>query len=130
MPSFAYPWVLLLLVFMPLVLWAWRRGRATVRFSAVRLLHDLPRGRASWAHIGGLMLRGLALAALVIAAAGPRWPDPGARGETEGIAIAMVLDVSSSMAQDDFLWDGERVSRLVAVKKAFRQFVEGDGDRP
>lgn len=128
MPSFAHPWGLLFLPLIPPVLWWWRRSRATLRFSDLRPAARLPRGRARLAQLGGLTLRGLGLAALVIAASGPRWPDPGARVETEGIALAMVVDVSASMAERDFLDDDVPVSRLEAVKKVFRRFVAPDAD--
>ncbi len=37
----------------------------------------------------------------------------------------MAVDVSGSMGEHDFLWDGAPVSRLDAVKQVFRLFVEG-----
>jgi Ca-activated chloride channel family protein len=62
--------------------------------------------------------------------AGPRWPDPGTRIAAKGIAIAMVVDISGSMTTNrDFFWDKLTITRLEAVKKAFRLFVEGDGDK-
>ena len=119
-----------MILVVPPLLWRWLRGRATVRFSDLRPLKGLPPGRAPQARLGGLVLRGLALAALIVAAAGPRWPDPDSRVATEGIALAMVVDVSGSMANQDFLWDGLPVTRLDAVKKVFRQLVEGGPDQP
>ena len=77
---------------------------------------------ARWCGIG---LRALGLALLVAAVAGPRWPDLRTRIDTEGIAIMMLVDVSGSMGEKDFDWDGERISRLDAVKRCFRLFVEG-----
>jgi Ca-activated chloride channel family protein len=47
------------------------------------------------------------------------------RIEPEGIAIVMLLDVSGSMAERDFDWDGQQISRLEAVKRCFRLFVQG-----
>src|SRR5205085_1665629 len=44
---------------------------------------------------------------------------------TEGIAIEMLVDVSGSMAQPDFNWQGKPISRLDAVQKVFHLFVEG-----
>lgn len=73
----------------------------------------------------GVWLRGAALALLIVALAGPRWPDATTRIATHGIAIAMVVDVSGSMAHQDYLWQGAPISRLDAVKKAFRLVVEG-----
>src|SRR5262249_20199084 len=77
----------------------------------------------------GAILRGGALTLLVLALAGPRWPDPGTRLPTYGISIVMAVDVSRSMNDRDFLWNDEPISRLDAVKKVFRLFVVG-GEAP
>ncbi len=130
MPTFAQPAVLFLLTLVPLLLWLWRRrGPATLRFSSIGLLTGLPKGRSVRARWGGLLLRGLGLSFLVVALAGPRWPDAGTRLPTEGIAIAMVVDVSASMSEADFAWQNQMLTRLDGVKNVFRLFVEG-GDAP
>src|ERR1700683_4800421 len=103
MPSFASAWLLLLLPLAPLAAWAWLRRRpAALRYSDIRLVADLPPGRSRRARFGGATLRALGIAALVVALAGPRWPDPGTRLPAEGIAVVMVLDVSGSMGETDF----------------------------
>jgi len=89
----------------------------------------LPFGRARLARWGPGVLRSLALLLLAIALAGPRWPDLHTRIETEGIAIVMLVDVSGSMAERDFDWRGESITRLDAVKKVFHLFVAG-GEGP
>jgi Ca-activated chloride channel family protein len=88
-------------------------------------LPPLPDRRARRVRWGGILLRGLALLALVVAAAGPRVPDLHTRLNTEGIALVLLVDVSGSMAEPDFEWDGKPVSRLDAAKKVFDQFVFG-----
>src|SRR5262249_39721036 len=45
----------------------------------------------------------------------------------EGIAIALVVDVSGSMAEQDFNWETARLSRMEAVKRVCRLFVNGSG---
>jgi Ca-activated chloride channel family protein len=126
MPVFAHPGLLLFLPVVPLLLWCWsRQRRAALRFPDLRLLASLPPGRRPWARRGGAAVRAFALTCLVIALAGPRWPDLRTRVETEGIAILMVLDTSGSMAEPDFAWDAERISRLDAAKRAFGLFVVG-----
>ena len=70
-------------------------------------------------------MRWLALACLILALAGPRWPDLRTRLDTDGIAIMILVDVSGSMGEDDFEAEGGRITRLDAVKRAFRLFVEG-----
>jgi Ca-activated chloride channel family protein len=122
---FANPTYLLLGLAVPPLLWWWLRQRGgALRYPATGALAGLPAGRGKWARYGGAGLRGLALLLLVAAIAGPRWPDRRTRIDTEGIAIEMVVDVSGSMAEPDFNWDGP-VSRLDAVKRAFRLFVAG-----
>ncbi|HEY1376394.1 MAG TPA: VWA domain-containing protein [Gemmataceae bacterium] len=126
MPDFAHLWLLHLLALAPLAGWAWlRRRRSALRYSDVRLVADLPAGRSRRARLGGAGLRAAGLAALVVALAGPRWPDPGTRLPAEGIAVVVALDVSGSMAEPDFDWHGERVTRLEAAKRALRLFVQG-----
>lgn len=128
---FANPWFLCLLPLVPFIVWRWlQRPRPALRYSDTALLATLPAGRSSWAQRLGIALRALALLFLVLAMTGPRWPDHSTRIPTEGIAIMMVVDVSGSMGEEDFEWvAGERVTRLEAVKRAFRLFVAG-GDGP
>ena len=126
LPSFSEPWTLLLLPIVPALVWWWRRrGQGAMNFSSVDLLEGLPAGRSRWARHGGWLLRLLGLMCVVIALAGPRWPDRGSRLTTEGIALAMVVDVSGSMNTPDFVWDNEKITRLEGVKKLFRLFIEG-----
>lgn len=126
MPEFTSPWLLLLLLAIPAVL-AWQRGRwpRTLRLPAVAELPRLFSWRARLLRWGGPGLRLLGLALLVVAVAGPRWPDLRTRIDTEGIAIVMAVDVSGSMGERDFDWNDQRISRLEAVKRVFRLFVEG-----
>ncbi|MFO0808701.1 MAG: VWA domain-containing protein [Gemmataceae bacterium] len=128
MPDFAHPWALALLPAAPLLAWLWLRHRpSALRLPDLRPFAGLPVGRANRARYGGAILRGLGLAALAVALAGPRWPDAGTRLEAEGVAILFVVDVSGSMAEADFDWEGEKVPRLDAAKKAFATFVRTRG---
>lgn len=130
MLQFANPVCLWLLLLVPLLLW-WtlRRRRSALRHPGVGDLGGLPPGRARQARWGSAALRSLALLLLILAAAGPRWPDLHTRIETEGIAIMMLVDVSGSMAERDFDWRGEPITRLEAVKRVFHLFIAG-GDGP
>ncbi len=130
MISLAHPWLLVLLGLIPIIWWAHLnpRRRAAVRFSDVsrftaqtvtwsqRARHLLP------------LLRSLAVAFVVLALARPQKADEETRISTEGVAIQIVLDRSGSMASEDFVDErGRAQTRLDAVKKVVRQFVEGDG---
>jgi Ca-activated chloride channel family protein len=116
----------LLLLLGPVLVWRYvRRSRGAWQFSERKLLPPAVGWRALLATWGGLASRVLGLTLTIVALSGPRWPDP-TRRETEGIAIAMVLDVSVSMGQNaDFDWQGAKTTRLLGVKKLFRLFVEG-----
>ncbi len=128
-PGPLFAWLCLaFFILIPLV-WirARRKGpRTSVRFSSLQSLHGL---RATWAVRTRFvlpLLRTLAILALIVALARPQ--SGGEYHDTsEGIAIQMVLDVSGSMAADDFVLDGQRVRRIDVVKRVFEDFVLGRG---
>src|SRR5437763_4065976 len=110
---FANPGLLLLaLAVPPLRSWWLRQRRGALRHPAAGRLVRLPAGRARMARRGGAALRAASLLLLVVALAGPRWPDLRTRIATEGIAVVMLVDVSGSMAERDFDWAGEPITRL------------------
>ncbi len=130
MPNFANPLALFSLFSVPVLLWLWlRRDRVALRYPEAGLLAQLPGGSGRVARWVGTAMRGGALIFLIVALAGPRWPDLRTRVATEGIAIMMLVDVSGSMAEADFEWQEDRISRLEAVKRVFTLFVAG-GDGP
>ena len=119
--EFAAPWVLLLLLAIPLW-WLWRRHRhaPAIVFSRADVLAKGPRAGRGIARLL-ITLRALAIAALVIALARPR---SGARAETitsEGINIVLVVDLSSSMLAEDF----QPQNRLEVAKDVVKQFING-----
>ena len=126
MISFAHPLWLLALPLAPLVGWWLSRGRRpALRYSDVTLVDGLPRGRAAWLPAASLGLRITILALLIVAAAGPRVPDGKTRLPVEGIAIALTVDVSGSMAEADYPSVGGPISRLAAAKATLNTFVTG-----
>jgi Ca-activated chloride channel family protein len=129
-PTFTHPWALLLLLLVPVVFWhSARQFGGAWKFSDNRILPALPSWRARLAVWGGFLLRLGVVLATIIALAGPRWVDESSRIPTEGISIAMILDVSVSMENQDFAWGNTTTSRLEGVKKVFRLFVAG-GEGP
>jgi Ca-activated chloride channel homolog len=63
----------------------------------------------------------------VVAIARPQWGVEAVQVQREGIAIAMVIDISSSMSAVDLTIGDEPSDRLEAVKTVFRDFVAGTG---
>jgi Ca-activated chloride channel family protein len=130
--KFAQPEFLWLAPVAAIVMWWWaRRPRAAIRFSDASLFAGV-RGSRAWRAVwGGAALRGLACIAIVFACAGPRVPDLKTRIPADGIAIEMIIDVSGSMGDHDFVWapGSPLISRLEAAQRALKLFVEG-GESP
>lgn len=125
MPSFTDAWFLLLLPLAPLVgWWRWRRKPAALRVSDAESLSTLPAGRSAFVRRLDAFTYGLATLCLVVALAGPRLPVPSPI-KTEGVAIVLVVDVSGSMYEPDFEWEGKPTTRIRAVQDVFQQFVVG-----
>lgn len=121
---FRDPMYLALLGLIPLLLLlrATRRGRpAAISFPGAGELAALPRGlkvRLQWVPLA-LLMTGLGVA--VIALARPQLPTAPAQREltTEGLDIAVVLDLSSSMLAEDM----DEGSRLAAAKAALKALI-------
>jgi Ca-activated chloride channel homolog len=120
--GFAQPWLLLLLLAIPAYAWLARRDRpAALTFSRAALLgRYAPRAGRHLARAPG-WLRAVAFAAAVIALAAPRTGAAVVDMDTEGIAIMLVVDVSSSMLAEDFAPH----NRLAVAKQRAADFVRG-----
>lgn len=132
MLRFESPWMFLLLLAIPaLTYWSMHSGsRASLRFSSTASAETLAK---SWkqrlAFLPGL-LRVLALVGIVIALARPQQGAERVRDISRGAAMHMVVDRSSSMKAQMNL-DGRAVTRLEAVKRVFRDFIDpASGDMP
>lgn len=121
------PWMLCLLVLLPLIWWRWlrRAPHGCVRFSSVAWLKRQGASfRVKARHVIPLM-RTLTVGLLIICLARPQKGNEETRVFSEGIAIQMLVDRSSSMKAMDFAVGGKRVDRLAAVKNVFKDFVLG-----
>ena len=117
----ARPLLLLLLALLPL--WWWHRRRAQRRaasFSDTRHLGAVARARG-WVGAIPAGLRSVALAAWILAAAGPQWGGSRRDVSREGIDIALTVDVSSSMLAEDFAPN----NRLDVAKEQSLRFIRG-----
>jgi Ca-activated chloride channel family protein len=125
--EFSDPWLLLLALFAPFVFVRANGLPATVTFSSLSLVSTGRRSlRARLVWLPAALLA-LATVALAVALAGPRTGDAISEVQHEGIAIAMVVDRSSSMEARDFVRGDTSTSRLDVVKTIFRDFVRGGG---
>jgi Ca-activated chloride channel family protein len=69
-------------------------------------------------------LRWLTLALLIVAMAQPRLTRSQTRVHASGIDIVVALDLSGSMASEDFKSGNDRVSRVDMAKAVLKQFIE------
>lgn len=74
------------------------------------------------------LLRISAFSLAIVALARPQWGVEVTRIDREGIAIAMVVDVSTSMSALDLELEGKKTNRLDVVKATLQGFVAGDGN--
>jgi Ca-activated chloride channel family protein len=118
--SFARPWLLLLLLALQLW-WLLRRSRSVPAppYSDVTLPALASRRR--WWVMLPPVFRGAALAALTVAAAGPRIGGDTVEIKQEGIAIVITIDISSSMLAEDFAPS----NRLEVAKRQAVGFIRG-----
>src|SRR3954469_23046052 len=124
--TFARPWLLLLLLAIPLL--AWLRGKsgpaAALTYSSTASLRAI--GRQSAARVGKILraLLFLALTFFVVALARPQLGKSLTQIEASGIDIMLVLDVSGSMLTKDFTIGGQEATRVDAIREVTRKFIE------
>lgn len=123
--KFASPWLLLLLWLLPLWL-GWERrtaGRGGLKYSSVAAARD---AGSFWAQLGPTLLtvlRGVTLVLFVLSLARPQIGKTESRVKTEGIDIVLAVDISGSMMAMDYEKNGQRESRVDAVKDVVREFI-------
>ncbi len=123
--TFTFPWILWLL---PLCLMLLRRRNLnSIEVSSLAGWKGAaePR-RVRWLKLLNL-LRAAACALLILAMAGPRTERPVSEEVRQGVAIEMLLDISSSMDRNIKGTDGQQTTRMEAAKKAVEAFI---GNRP
>lgn len=117
--QFVHPYFLLLLLLIPLVgIFYWhkqKKQQITIKLSSLKALENSTSWRGKLRE-GLPILRALAFILLVIALARPQRMLKEEQIKAEGIDIAMVIDLSSSMLAKDFDPDRLEVSKLVAAE--------------
>lgn len=119
--GFARPWLLLLLLAIPVWLY-WQRRRHRERaiiFSRASILGSLSASRAGFIANLPDRLRLIGLTLLIFALAGPRTGTSVVDIDAEGIAIVLTLDISSSMLAEDL----SPTNRMEVARVTARDFV-------
>lgn len=119
---FAYPYLLWLLVLLPLLI-VWylvknKKATSSVTISTLRIYKRHGGSKTVIRHLP-FVLRLLAMALLIIAIARPQTRNNEERIEGEGIDIVLCMDVSGSMLAEDFA-----PNRMEAMKKVAADFVD------
>jgi Ca-activated chloride channel family protein len=125
--TFAYPWLLLALLLLPLL--AWLKGKFNRKpaflYSSIGLVRSVARQSGNKAGAILKSLRWIALACFIIALSRPRLVEGTRQIQASGIDIVICLDLSTSMMSEDFKDDdGKRINRLELAKKVIEEFVE------
>ena len=123
--TFGHPYILLLLLVLPLL--AWLKGKFGSRPAFVYSSVQLVRGilNVTQSRSGGFLaaLRWLTLAMLIIALAQPRLTRSETKINASGVDIVVALDMSGSMASEDFEVGRDRMSRVAMAKDVLKKFV-------
>ena len=123
---FGSPWWLL---GVPLVwILAWLRGRtdrqSAFLYSSVGLVKGITQLRRSRAGRVLLLLRWLALTLVFVGLARPQLGQGSSSVKASGIDIVVALDLSPSMAAEDFESRGRRVNRVEIALEVIEKFIE------
>jgi Ca-activated chloride channel family protein len=123
--TFAHPWLLLLLLVLPLIAWlrGKRGGAPSIVFSSIAELRSIGHLRRSKAGAVLTSLLLLAEALLIVALARPQRGKELQQVQASGIDIILAIDVSRSMLAEDFTIGNERANRLEAVKQVTERFI-------
>jgi len=124
--TFAHPYFLLLFLLLPLL--AWLKGKRGQRPAFLYSSTQLVKGiyQVTRSRVGGWLtsLRWLILALLIVALARPQKIASEETIKASGIDIVVALDLSGSMASEDFEVRGQRVNRLTIAKEVLKQFID------
>jgi Ca-activated chloride channel family protein len=122
--GFAYPWVLWLLILIPVLVFVyWRRRKrmvTEVTFSSVLPFDHIPGSLREKLRDIPVGLRLLALALFLVALARPQSISNKENVSTEGIDIVLLIDISGSMLAEDFT-----PNRMQAAKQVAEEFIDG-----
>ena len=122
--SFAYPYLLCGLLIIPIMIfWYFFKGKKRnpyLTYSNTEIFKDLKPTVKERLKDVPFLLRILGIALLIIAASRPQTFSSGENIYTEGIDVAMLLDISGSMLAEDF-----KPNRLEAAKNVIDEFIAG-----
>jgi len=125
--SLSWPWALLALLVLPLILATWwlarrRHRRAAVLVTSIGLIRAAVPGRSRWRRRAPAALLAAGLAVLSVGAARPQATVPVASSSE---TIMLALDVSGSMCSTDV-----KPNRITAAEQSASAFITSQAGRP
>jgi len=124
--TFGHPYFLLLLLLLPVLFWLkGKQGQPPAFvYSSVQLVRGILNVTRTRSGAFLAALRWLILALLIFALAQPRLTRSETKVTASGVDIAVALDMSGSMASEDFEVGRERLSRLGMAKEVLKKFID------
>ena len=120
---FEYPWLLWLLVLLPVAIWWYvvkqPKRLASIRISSIAQVRTAQSWKSMLVHLS-FVFRILAMVCLIVALARPQTRNDEELVSGEGVDIVMCIDVSGSMLAEDFT-----PNRMEAAKEVASVFVAG-----
>ena len=128
--TFNHPYCFALLLWLPLLWWRLKKAphRTFLTFPKVQCLQKAQGQTRGGAKEDFWLFELMALASLMLALTDPQKNETFVKDSKEGMAIQLVLDVSTSMDISINTPEGDQ-SRLSVAKKVLEQFVLGDGQQ-
>ena len=130
--TFGHPYFLLLLLLLPLL--GWLKGKQgkppAFVYSSVQLVRGILNVTRTRSGAFLAALRWLILALLIIALAQPRLTRSETKISASGVDIAVVIDMSFSMADEDFELHGQPADRLTMAQRGIEEVHRQAAQRP
>jgi Ca-activated chloride channel homolog len=124
--TFGHPYFLLLLLLLPVL--SWLKGKQgkppAFVYSSVQLVRGILNVTRTRSGAFLTALRWLSLALLIIALAQPRLTRSETKVTASGVDIVAVVDMSFSMADEDFELRGQPADRLTMAKEVLKKFID------
>ena len=122
--KFEDPWLLLMLLFIPIMIWQRKDTIAAINYSSLDALKAVRSHHSQVLAEIPTIVRLLAIAFIIIAFARPQEGQKKTEIVSHGVDIILAIDTSGSMKALDFTVKDKAVTRLTVVKNVVAEFIE------
>lgn len=121
---FEDPWLLLILLSLPILILRERTIASVINYSSLASLKAVSQHHSKIKAMVPIVLRFIAITLFIIAFARPQEGHKRTEILSQGVDIVLAIDTSGSMQALDFKKDGTQVTRLSVVKDVVAEFVK------